>query len=144
RSPDAEARRLDGVSGQNLHPARRGGAGFHDGLGHDGHRLRAHRPSLHRHRAERGIFRPCLCPTCRRATGEGSMTRRAARITHAEIPRRIEGAQDSGPAGRRVTVDGNRVDVIVNESVDTETARTPESFQTLEEYEAWRAQKHGF
>jgi hypothetical protein len=72
------------------------------------------------------------------------MTRRAARITMVEVERLIAAVQARGLPVIRVTFDGARVDVIVSgDSPAKKPKRSPDSFETLEEYEAWRAEHHG-
>jgi hypothetical protein len=68
------------------------------------------------------------------------MSRRLARITHSEVKRLIKAVMSSGLTVQRVTFDGERIDVIVGgKPLDTKPARGPRSFETLEDYEAWRA-----
>jgi hypothetical protein len=72
------------------------------------------------------------------------MTRRAAHVTKIEVERLIKAVISSGLTVQRVTFDGDHVDVVVGpEKLDRKPARGPQSFATLEEYEAWRAQQPG-
>jgi hypothetical protein len=72
------------------------------------------------------------------------MSRRAARITKIEIERLVGAVQALGLPIARITFDGERVDVIVSGgSSAKKSIRGPDSFETLEEYEAWRAEHHG-
>jgi hypothetical protein len=68
------------------------------------------------------------------------MGRHAARITHSEVVRLIKAVISSGLTVQRVTFDGERVDVVVGrEPIATKAARDPSTFETLEDYRAWRA-----
>jgi hypothetical protein len=73
------------------------------------------------------------------------MTRRAARITKIEVERVIAAVQARGLPVARVTFDGERVDVVVGaEGLSAKHTSSPRTFQSLEEYEAWRLKHHSF
>lgn len=67
------------------------------------------------------------------------MTRRAAKVTHSEVTRLVKAVQACGLPIARVTFDGERVDVVTT-TEETPSAPTtkPDTFQSWEEYEAWR------
>lgn len=70
------------------------------------------------------------------------MTRRAAKVTHSEVTRLIKAVTSCGLAVQRVTFDGDRIDVVVGGDLDKLPLSRPESWETLEDYLAWKAQ-HG-
>jgi hypothetical protein len=72
------------------------------------------------------------------------VSRRAAKITHVEVTRLIKAVISSGLTVQRVTFDGERVEVVTaGEPPSRKPVGGPSTFQSLEEYEAWRAQQPG-
>lgn len=74
------------------------------------------------------------------------MTRRAARITHDEVVRMLKAAKSAGLSIRNFSFDGGRVTFEVNNGDSGDDAVAPlaatHTFQSLEEYEAWRMKDH--
>lgn len=70
------------------------------------------------------------------------MSRRAARINHGEVVRAFKAAKSAGLSIRSFSIDGGRVEFIVNNGDIVDEAPAPvansNTFQSLEDYEAWR------
>ena len=69
------------------------------------------------------------------------MTARRAKVTEIEVRRLIKAVRAAGLPIARVTFDGDRVDVVVGgkDSSPTAPAPKPETFQSWDEYDAWKA-----
>jgi hypothetical protein len=70
------------------------------------------------------------------------VSRRAAKITHVEVTRLIKAVMSSGLTVQRVTFDGEKVEVVTaGEPSSRKPVGGPSTFQTLEDYRAWRSQQ---
>lgn len=70
------------------------------------------------------------------------MTRRAARITHDEVVRALKAARSAGMTVRSFSVVGDRIEVVADNGDIVDNSPNalvnPDTFQSLEDYEAWR------
>lgn len=70
------------------------------------------------------------------------MSRRAARFSHDEVVRAFKAARLAGVSIRSFRIDGTGVNFVMNNGdiVDDAPAPVvnPDTFQSLEDYEAWR------
>lgn len=74
------------------------------------------------------------------------MARTLARITHDEVVRMLKAAKSAGLSIRNFRFDGTGVTFVVNNGDSGDDAAAPlaatHTFQSLEEYEAWRIKDH--